>query len=553
LAYFPSFRGPVQFLALIAFGWLALAPGIRALPPIDRDESRYAQASRQMLESGDFVRIRFQDEPRNKKPAGIYWLQAASAWLTGDFPGSEIWPYRLPSLLGALAALALTYGFGRSLFEPRTALLAAGLLGASLLMGAVARQAHTDAALLATAAAAQGALGSLYLARRRRETGPQAAVLTFWIAEGAAILIKGPVVPAVSLLTLLALSVADRDRGWWTALRPGTGVPIMLAIAAPWFIAISISGDGGFVADAVSRDLLPKLVSGQEGHGAPPGYYLLSMMLSFWPGSLFAVPALVHAWRRRGDPALRFALAWLAPAWIMFELVPTKLPSYVLPTFPALALITAHLVIAAASGAATPLDRRWPKAIGLLWLALALVLAATPAAIGMALGGGLDLPALGLGLFGAALALWVAHTAWRRRWMEAATVAILGSAVMLAADFGWILPAEEPLWLSRSAAASIARYNRSPDGSAAVASTGYTEPSLVFLVGTNVALVGPEEAARRLAAAPDRLALVRTDEDAAFRRAAERQAIAYRRLDSVRGFNYSKGQWVTLTLYGRAS
>src|SRR6266704_7201573 len=96
-------------------------PGISAIPPLDRDEARFAQATRQMLETGDFIRIRFQDEARNKKPVGIYWLQAGAvaAFSTPESP--EIWPYRLPSVLAATAAVLLTLVFGSRLFGSQPA------------------------------------------------------------------------------------------------------------------------------------------------------------------------------------------------------------------------------------------------------------------------------------------------------------------------------------------------------------------------------------------------------------------------------------------------
>jgi len=104
--------------ALLAGLCLALyVPGIAAIPPLDRDEARFAQASRQMLETGDFLRIRFQDEARNKKPAGIYWLQAASVAVFSTPESTAIWPYRLPSLVGALGAVLLTFALGRALFS----------------------------------------------------------------------------------------------------------------------------------------------------------------------------------------------------------------------------------------------------------------------------------------------------------------------------------------------------------------------------------------------------------------------------------------------------
>src|SRR5437867_5346313 len=94
--------GVRHYLLLAALCLLLYLPGIASIPPLDRDEARFAQATRQMLESGDFLRIRFQDEARNKKPAGIYWLQAASVAAFSTPESNAIWPYRLPSVAGGL-------------------------------------------------------------------------------------------------------------------------------------------------------------------------------------------------------------------------------------------------------------------------------------------------------------------------------------------------------------------------------------------------------------------------------------------------------------------
>src|ERR1700736_6831045 len=101
----------VAVLVLVAL--LNFLPGFFAIPPIDRDEARFAQASKQMIETGDFVDIRFQDEVRYKKPVGIYWLQAAAVE-TASALGLQraqvrIWLYRVPSLAGAVGAVLATY------------------------------------------------------------------------------------------------------------------------------------------------------------------------------------------------------------------------------------------------------------------------------------------------------------------------------------------------------------------------------------------------------------------------------------------------------------
>jgi 4-amino-4-deoxy-L-arabinose transferase-like glycosyltransferase len=98
-----GWRGPAV-AAFVAF--LAGLPGMLAVPPLDRDGARFAQATAQMLESRDFVVIRYQDEPRFKKPVGIHWLQAASVTLLSSPEARQIWAYRIPSLLGAMLAAA---------------------------------------------------------------------------------------------------------------------------------------------------------------------------------------------------------------------------------------------------------------------------------------------------------------------------------------------------------------------------------------------------------------------------------------------------------------
>ncbi|MFY8147450.1 MAG: ArnT family glycosyltransferase, partial [Rhodobacter sp.] len=185
------------------------------LPVTDRDEARFVQASRQMVESGDFVDIRFQDEARHKKPVGIYWLQSAAVLASGQGPGAGLWVYRLPSLIGATLAVLLVAVVGTPLFGRPAALAAAAVFAGGLVIGGEARIAKTDAALLATILAAQAVLVRLYLGRPVGRAGPQA----FWLAIAAGTLIKGPIGPMVPALTALTLCLADRRADWLRPLR----------------------------------------------------------------------------------------------------------------------------------------------------------------------------------------------------------------------------------------------------------------------------------------------------------------------------------------------
>src|ERR1700754_410994 len=102
------------YLLLTLLCLCLFAPGLASLPPMDRDEARFMQATKQMIETGDYIDIRFQDEARNKKPVGAYWLQAAAVNLTGADLTSP-WVYRLPSALAAWAAVLAVFAFGRRL------------------------------------------------------------------------------------------------------------------------------------------------------------------------------------------------------------------------------------------------------------------------------------------------------------------------------------------------------------------------------------------------------------------------------------------------------
>jgi 4-amino-4-deoxy-L-arabinose transferase-like glycosyltransferase len=535
--------GPYALLCLLCL--ILYAPGLAAIPPLDRDEARYAQATRQMLESGDFVRIRFQDEARNKKPIGIYWLQAAAVAAFSSPDSAAIWPYRLPSALAATTAVLLTFGFGARLFESRAAAFVAAALTASALGVVVeAHLAKTDAALLAAVVAGQGALGLVYIATRmgRRVGGP--LPLLFWVAEAVAILMKGPPGPMLALLTAGCLSIADRDLHWIKGLRPLAGVLIMATIVAPWLIAVQSATAGHFISDSLAHDLLPKLIGAQESHGAPPGYYLAAVIASFWPGSLFIVPGLIWGWRQRRAGACRFLLAWLGPAWIFFELVPTKLPHYVLPLYPALALLAGG---ALAEGFAKHLARpaRFiERAVGALWGAVTIALGAALLILPLWFGGTVS-PTV---MVAVAVMLGLACLLFFRdqRPMRAAgLVAAVSASFVLPAALA-VTPELDYLWPSRSAAAALARHPPGPGE--AVLSVGYSEPSLVFLLGTTTRLVTAEPGDGQLAGAG--MALVDDRSDAEFLRSLARRGLTARALDRVEGLDYSAGRGkLVLTLY----
>jgi len=477
--------------------WLALGltlmvalPGFFTLPPVDRDEARFAQASAQMLASGDWVDIRLGEEPRYKKPVGIYWLQATVAGITGaGMTGAEaqIWVYRLVSLAGALIAVGFTHAIARLALPPGPSLLAAVALGSCFLLGAEARLAKTDAMLLATVLAGQYVLARAWLPQGRAQAVrlPFGWAMGFWGAQAAAILIKGPIGPMVAVLTLAGLCLWRRDLAVARALRPLPGLALMLAITVPWFVAITLRSDGAFWQASVGADMLAKVAEGQENHGAPPGTYLTLVWATFWPGAMLLGAAIPAVWRLgRSAPLVQFAALWALPVWLVFEVTATKLVHYVLPAYPALALIAAWALWQAR-------PRPWIAAgLGLVPIAVLVAFALAARQIGAALPWTFWLGAAGL-----TLAVPLIVLAYRRRAMGALALTLAYGGLALSTALFPSLARMPVLWPAKPLAAFAAQHP-----GCAVHVAGYAEPSAIFLTQNRVRFVEPDGAIAAYAA-----------------------------------------------------
>lgn len=537
------------WLALVLLCLCLYLPGFFTIPPVDRDEARFAQATKQMLETGDFVAIRFQDAPRNKKPVGVYWLQAATAVVFGGQDHDRIWAYRLPSLIGACAGVLLTYWAGLPLFGRRASLIAAALFAASLLLGVEARLAKTDAVLLATIVAAQGALARLYVGAAAEAERPLLLALFFWAALGVGILVKGPMALLVVGLTVLTLVLWERRAGWLLELKPLLGVPLALLIVLPWALAIGVETDGRFFSDAFSGDLLPKLLGGHESHGALPGYYLVAAVVTFWSGALFFLPAVAQAITFRHDARFRFALAWAVPTWLVLEIVPTKLPHYVLPTYPALALLMGAVIVANEEGVVTALQRFWGMIAVGLWAVTALALALALALVRPFVEGAMSAFDFGFASVVYAIAAVTLWYALEGRFASAAAGAVLSSLVLSIGLFGFLAPQLDALWVSKRIVQALPR---AADGALPpLGASGFSEPSLVFLAGTKTELAPPEALAAMLSTRPDAVAAVAGTTETSFLAAAQRLGLVVTRAGQVEGLNYSTGKRMAITLYRR--
>lgn len=549
----PETRRPALWLvALCLLLWL---PGFFTIPPGDRDESRFAQATRQMVESGDYVRIRLGEVERNKKPAGIHWAQAGvvhALQAVGVPARGQIWAYRVPSLLGALGAVLATWFFGRALVGRRAAFVAAAMLAPSMVLLVETHIAKTDAALLATIAVAMGLFGRAYLAPEAFSPRQAAA---FWAVLGLGVLLKGPIAPMVPLLAGITLAVMDRPQGarfwrlsapWLPALRPGWGVPLMVLFAAPWFVAIGIATEGRFFAEAIGGDMLDKVGSGEEAHWGPPGMYAAIFGITAFPSAWIVLRSLPGAWAERMTAPVRFLLAWAVPTWLLFEAVQTKLPHYTLPAFPALMLLGARWAL-------DPLRKPAPRWIDWLGtIALGGVATGLPLLAGYAVfrvEGRVEVFALA-GLVAGGFMTWaLVRMAKAQHWGRAALAGAILVVPVYASVLEGVIPRLQTVWLSPRLAAQVAAVAPGlPAERFGV--VGHHEPSLQFAMGGAIRLLRDGAAAAEfLAGGEGRIAAVNDRQEAAFRRAAAERGLAVRELGTVAGLNYVRGRWVALSLF----
>lgn len=543
----PDQRTGLRLTLVGAFAAFVAFSGLWALPPLDRDEARFAQATVQMLESGDFIAIRFQEKERNKKPGGIYWLQAASVSLLSDVERREIWAYRAPSLFGVVFAAIFTFLAGRRLYDARTGMLAGMLLAAAPVVAAEATIAKTDGVLLALVCMGQYAFVEVYAARAEGRRGGWAMPIMFWSAHGAGALVKGPIGPMISAFTGLGLLITERKIGWLWALKPLIGVLILAAIVGPWAFAIHQATEGRFFVDAIGGDMLGKVGEAQESHSGPPGYHTALVWILFWPAAALLGPGLVHIWKDRRQWQARFLLSWILPAWLVFELAATKLPHYVMPLYPALAIVAAHAVMK--DGRERTVLRKWGAAsYGLIGLFAASLLVILPWRLG---GGALTIICAGFSLAFAIASIAVAVQFWRgRAWLGGV------SAAVLAALYAWtlmvgVLPQLSVLAISPRISTTLEKAERHPlhDDLRPVALAGYREPSAIFLLGTQTVLTTGGDAARRLRAGEISAAVIEAREGEKFLAIMGPDREGLRPLARIDGLNYSNGRIMDITIY----
>ena len=444
----------------------------------DRDEPRYAECTREMRASGDWVHPKFNAEPRYQKPVLIYWLMLAGTAIGGDNPFGA----RLASAIAGSASCLLLWGFGGRLLGRRVGRIAALILATAPIAVANSKLATTDATLAFLFLGCQVSLWSL---TKREST--RAAVF-FWICLALATLTKGPVGPAMIAVSGLVSWALGGPTECWSRLQWRWGLSLFVLISAPWFVAIAMITHGEFYREAVGAQILARVTTTLERHSGFFGYYAVTTAVAFYPWSALLPAALVAGFvKRKSNPAIGFLLGWIIGPMILLECVQTKLLHYYLPACPACALLVGNL-LASVSDSERNL-RRWPMgrlAIGsLMGIGLSLLVVSLGGVI--VLPWALKWPCLVLALI-LGIGTLIATEWFRAGKTERATFGLVATwASVLLLIGGWLLPQIEPFRFSQRVAHSLAEVSILEKARPLLA--GYQEPSLIYNVGKPIQIM----------------------------------------------------------------
>lgn len=317
-----------------------------ATPLMGLDEGLYAECSREMLASGDYVVPTCNGGPFFDKPPLAYWLQSASMRVFGV----NSFAVRLPSAIEELLLIALTVFLGTRLFGRRTGLLSGFALATCLLTVGLARMAILDAAFALCITASLGAFLLAYI-----KLAPKYAYFASWAAMGLSALVKGPAGPVVILATVILFLLVRRDLRAVRGTLPILGTLLALAIALPWYVLVEQRTGGAFLREFIIHQNVKRALGQDFQHNMPFFAYLPIWLVGFFPWSIFVPAALMqsrnHALRqaqegkaRNGDNAASmFMVVWIAVILVVFSIFKSKLPAYIFPIYPASALLVGLL------------------------------------------------------------------------------------------------------------------------------------------------------------------------------------------------------------------
>ncbi len=461
---------------------------INNYPVLDRDEARYAQSTKQMLESKNYKSIKFQEDLRSKKPIGIYWLQAFSVNIFSlkaidkdTFRKyNKIWKYRFISCLFSLFSCIALYLIASKVFSKKIAFTASIILNCTLLFIVESHIAKTDSVLLTFSVISMVILCGYYKGIFKKQY--DSYFFLFWLSLGFSTLIKGPIIVLMVVITIIFIFIFKRRVKWFIDSNPLVGFFIIIIIVMPWFLSIPAIEQSSFLNQGLKKDLLDKILGVQESHGAFFGAHTLSILLLFFPMSLFLLPGISTIIKEPRSDNSFFLLAWIIPNLFILELIPTKLPHYTLPLYPALSLLSATYIASKVNYKKKfNLEIIASNVLFVILFTVLIVFFLSSIKQFSSVIKNYNLIIL-LVFFLYLLAIFINI---RIDKIKSFYYQIFLACITSFFIFGFLLPKLDKIWVSNSIYETIKKDNSNFD-SDSIAVVGYNEPSLVFMLGTKI-------------------------------------------------------------------
>ncbi|MEO1210450.1 MAG: glycosyltransferase family 39 protein [Cyanobacteria bacterium J06638_20] len=495
-------------ICFLGFWWHLGSVGL-----IDETEPLFAEAARQMVETGDWITPYFNGETRFDKPPLVYWLMA----IAYQTIGVNEWGVRFPSALGATALTVGGFLILRRFGAPIPALggaadstsiqtsetqrwlaawIGSGFLAFNLQTLVWARTGVSDMLLSGCIGTALFCFFAAYAEPERQIK--RLGYLGFYIFCGLAVLAKGPVgIVLPGLIVLAFLLYLGKFREVWREAMPIWGIVLFLAIAVPWYILVFQANGQDYIDSFFGYHNFERFTSVVNQHSAPWYFYFLIVLLGFAPYSAYLPLAMgrLRFWRWqdwRSQPRSThlglFALMWFAVIFIFFTVAVTKLPSYVIPLIPGAALLVA---LQWSAWMTAPSRASWGRWLThgteiLLMVGLAGIMLYSPNFLGTDLATP-EFPAAmqasGVPMIGAAIwgggAIATLVLLWRRqgRWLwgvQLATFALFLIFALTPALF--VMDAQRQLPIRQMADEILAQQRRNEP----IVMIGFAKPSLVF-------------------------------------------------------------------------
>jgi len=551
-------------LSLLLIAAVVMLPGLNITKLWDQDEGYFASTAAEMHAGGDWIVPTFNGSLFGHKPPWMYWMMMIGFHLFGTTEFAA----RFFSAVFGIASCWLTYHAGRRLFNAEVGWWAGLVMASCLMFSVVSRAATPDVYLtfFVTLALYLFAISGPFSINRNDpadDATPTLGLLpqrgyqfvAIYAVMGMATLVKGPIgflfPMAVIGLFLLCMTPrrplpedAPRWRRWREALRPFglvnffvtlwqmrilTAIAVILLVAGPWYLAVGLKTQGAFLSEFFGVHHFQRFSSPMDNHSGPLVYYILSILAGMFPWSIFALPTLLLVVRqlRQGTPhqcALVFVTAWIVLYVGIFSLASTKLPNYILPAYPALAIVAAYFY------------QHWidhPHSVhrGLLRIGIG-----TLPAVGLIALAGLPLAGswrwngqtlldrvelapeiqshlIGVGLFGIPLLVGGIATLIfsERNKPAAAMVSLAGTSVFTMLGI-WNLAAPQVAQYQANGQVGKAVHAMAISDEVTVAQFGYFPPSLAFYIGQHVdSLKNPHQASRFLDHSASRLLITTSD------------------------------------------